>query len=77
MSEQEWLDIFGDNLRDMLDRARMTQRELADATGLSDTAISYYINKLKLPGIRAIINIAYALDCDVAELIDFGDRIIG
>lgn len=76
MSELDWLDTFGDNLADMLYGARMTQSELADETGLSEATISKYINKIQLPGIKAIINIAYALDCDVADLIDFGDKII-
>lgn len=75
MTEQEWLDIFADNLVDMLKEARMTQRELADDTGLSEGTISAYINKRKMPGIRAIVNIGYALDCDLNDLIDFGDRI--
>ena len=30
MSEKEWIDIFGDNLADMLFDARMTQRERND-----------------------------------------------
>lgn len=75
MSEQEWLDIFADNLISMLDEANITQRDLADETGLSEAAISYYLHKRKIPGIRAIVNISYALNCDVSELIDFGDRI--
>ena len=75
MTESEWLQIFGDNLADMLNDARMTQRELADETGLSESSISYYIKKNKIPGIKALINISYALDCDVSDLIDFGDRI--
>lgn len=76
MSEVEWLDIFGDNLSDMLRDARMTQRELADETGLSEASISGYIHKRKLPGPKALVNIAYALDCDMNDLIDFGDRIV-
>jgi transcriptional regulator with XRE-family HTH domain len=75
MTELEWLQIFGDNLADMLNYARMTQRELADETGLSESSISNYIKKNKIPGIKALINISYALDCDVSDLIDFGDRI--
>jgi transcriptional regulator with XRE-family HTH domain len=74
-SEKEWLDIFSGNLRDMLDDANMSQRELADATGLSDAAISYYINGEKIPGVKALVNISYALDCSLDELMDFGDRI--
>lgn len=76
MSESEWLDLFGDNLRFMLYEANMTQRELADAAGLSESVVSDYINKRKMPGIRAVLNIAHALDVDVAELIDYGVRII-
>lgn len=75
MSEQEWLNIFGDNLQEMLNEARMTQRDLAEDTGLSESSISNYINKQRIPTVRAIINIAYSLDCDIDELIDFGDRV--
>lgn len=75
MSELDWLDIFAGNLRDMLIDANMSQRELADASGLAESTISSYINKQKIPSLKAIINISYALDCDVTELIDFGDTI--
>lgn len=75
MSELDWLDIFAGNLRDMLIDANMSQRELADASGLAESTISSYINKQKIPSLKAIINISYALDCDVTELIDFGETI--
>jgi transcriptional regulator with XRE-family HTH domain len=75
MSELDWIDIFAGNLRDMLIDANMSQRELADASGLAESTISSYINKQKIPSLKAIINISYALDCDVTELIDFGDTI--
>lgn len=75
MDEQEWLDIFSKNLRGMIKDAHMTQRELADDTGLAASSISGYLNGSKMPGIKAIINIAYSLDCDVADLIDFGEMI--
>lgn len=75
MTELEWIDIFGDNLVDMLKDANMTQQELADATGLSKATISAYIKKRKAPGLKAIINIAHALNCSVDELIDFEEMI--
>lgn len=75
MSETEWLDIFGDNLRDVMESAEITQRELADRTGLSEGTISRYINKQSMPGVKAIINIAYVLDCSMDDLIDFGSMI--
>lgn len=75
MSESEWLEIFGDNLREMLNEAGITQRELADATGLSEATISYYIHKTKMPGVKALVNIANVLNCSLDELMDFGDMI--
>lgn len=75
MSEQEWLDIFGDNLADIMAEKGYSQSDLADATGLSISAISNYINKKKIPTVRAIINMAYELDLSFDEFIDFGDRV--
>ena len=76
MSEVEWLDEFVDNLIDMMRAEGINQRDLADATGLSEATISNYINKRQMPGVKAIVNIAYVLDCSVDDLIDFGERII-
>lgn len=76
MTELEWLDIFSDNLTCLLRDANMTQRELADAAGVAESSISKYIHKEQLPTLRSIINISYALDIDISELIDFGERII-
>lgn len=77
MTEQEWLNIFSDNLREIMNERGYNQKDLAEDSGMSDMAISHYIRKERIPGIRAIINIAYTLDCDINELIDFGDRIEG
>lgn len=75
MSELEWLDIFGDNLAQMLDEANMSQRELADEINTHETTISRYVNKERIPSVKNILNIAYVLDCDINELVDFGDMI--
>lgn len=75
MTEQEWLNIFSDNLKSLLKDARMTQRELADEANLSESVVSDYVHGRKLPGIRSILNIFYALDCDLYDFIDFGERI--
>lgn len=75
MSELEWLDIFGDNLRGIIDEYGITQSELAEDIGVSEATISNYIHKKKMPSIKTIINMAYALDMDIDELIDFDDTI--
>ena len=75
MTEVEWINIFGDNLIDMLKEANMTQKELADASGISESMVSDYIHKRRAPRIRSIINIAYTLDCSVDDLVDFEEMI--
>lgn len=75
MDEREWLDIFSNNLREVMREKGYTQRDLSYATGLSEATISAYLNNRKLPGIKAIINIAYELNLTVDDLVDFGYRI--
>lgn len=69
------MDVFANNLDEMMRDANISQKELSDATGLSETTISRYLNKRQLPGVKAILNISYELDCDLYDLIDFGSRI--
>lgn len=76
MTELEWMDIFGDNLKDMLKDYGMTQKDLANETGLSKSTISQYINKQKVPSMKAIVNIANALDITTDELINLDERIV-
>ncbi len=75
MSEMEWISIFGDNLIDIMDEKGYTQEQLANETGLTQSTISKYINKKQMPSIKAVVNLAYALDCTTDELIEFGDTI--
>ena len=75
MSQQEWLDIFGNNLASILEEERISQKELSRLTGLSESTISRYINKLQMPTVRAIINISYALDWSFEDMLNYGDII--
>lgn len=75
MSEIEWMDIFGDNLRDILKDYNMSQLELADAAGIAEGAISNYINKRSIPSLRNAINISYALGISMDELFYFEDKV--
>ena len=75
MTLNEWSHCFSDNLLDLLADRRMSQYDLADESGVSVGSISAYINKKSLPGVKAIINIASALDVNIDDLIDFGDII--
>ena len=75
MGQQEWLNIFGDNLVDMLRKANLTQEDLSEMTGLSRSTISRYIRKRQMPSPKALVNIAEALECDYEGLMWFGDII--
>lgn len=75
MTEEKWRELFGFNLKNHLKDARMTQEELAEEMGVTQSAISDYVNGRKLPGVRSILNMAYALSCDTDDLIDFGEMI--
>jgi transcriptional regulator with XRE-family HTH domain len=75
MKQTEWKKIFASNLVDILQEKGMSQRQLAIDSGVSPAMISDYINGVRMPGLSAAINIAYALDMDVGELIDFDERV--
>lgn len=75
MTREEWKSIFADNLISALEERGMTQRDLAEDSGVAASTISDYISKRQMPNIAAAINIAYALDMDITELVDFDERI--
>lgn len=75
ITELEWMQNFGDKLKALLKEWDMTQKELAEETGLSEKTISRCVRGEYMPSIKTLINIGHALDCDVEDLIDFYDRI--
>lgn len=75
MTEVEWMREFGSNLKCLLKDAMMTQKELAEDSGISESMISDYVNGLRIPGAKAIVNIANTLSCNTDDLIDFGEMI--
>lgn len=75
-SEYQWMDIFSGNLRELMRESRMTQRELAKESGLSEAMISRYLNKKCMPSVAALSSIAHVFPCaNIDELLYFGDRV--
>lgn len=72
MTEMEWMAEFSDTLVERMIEADISQEALAREAGLAQSTISKYINKRQMPTVRAVVNIAYVLDCDVSDLVDFG-----
>lgn len=75
MSEMEWMRQFGEVLKDQLEYNDMSQRDLADQSGVSEPAISSYICMQRMPSIRSIINICWVLGIPVDDLINYGKKI--
>lgn len=75
ITELKWMQNFGDKLKALLKEWDMTQKELAEETGLSEKTISRCVRGEYMPSIKTLINIGHALDCDVEDLINFYDRI--
>ena len=75
MSEMDWLYTFSNNLARILYEMKLTQRDLSELSGLSEGTISKYLNGQQIPGVKAILNISYAIGCEISELIDFGSMI--
>lgn len=75
MTECRWLREFADNLDCLLYKAHMTQKDLAIEAGISEGSVSAYMHGSKMPTARALVNMAFALNCSLDELMDFGERI--
>ena len=75
MTESQWMQCFSNKLKELLDYANMTQLDLAIESGLSTSVISRYLNCITMPKASALVNLAYALNCSVDELVDFGSKI--
>lgn len=74
-TQEEWTDIFGDNLRDVLKETGYTQTDLAKATYIKRESINQYIKKKRVPEISALIGMSAELDISIHELAFFGERI--
>lgn len=75
MTQDQWREKFRERLLSLLKESDMSQNQLAKESGLSSGRISDYINMRNTPTPFAIINIAYALDRNVSDLVDFDERI--
>lgn len=69
ISKDEWLETFSANLQRIMNDRGISQRELADAAGISEAAVSRYINKRQVPNGNTIVIMAKVLKCKTADLI--------
>ena len=75
MSEIEFIDIFSDNLRELMLEHNITQIELADEILVNKSTITRYLNKSTMPSIKALINLSIVFNCDIEDLVPTYDLI--
>lgn len=63
-------DIFAENIKRLLDEKCMSQRELADAVGVTEVAMSRYLNDGRMPKGPILYNITKALGVSVGYLFE-------
>ena len=73
MTECEWIRIFAGNLAEIIEESGYSQREVAKMTKIPQPVLSRYVNGRVIPSVVNIIKLSYALNCDIRDLIDFGD----
>ena len=73
-NKQPEAEIFGRRLRELRNKKRMTQEDLAAASGLTSVFISNLERGLSDPSLSTIVRLAGALRCKVAALVSMFDR---
>lgn len=61
---------FGERLKLMLEGKKMSQRKLAEVSGLTEAAVSRYIKGDRVPSAMTLKAIAEALECSVSDLLE-------
>ena len=75
MTEVQFMKRIGENLQYLLEDSWMTQKELAEDTGISESTISRYIRGEVMPTAKNLANIVRSLGCEWDELIDTNEII--
>lgn len=75
MTKKEWINHFGDNIKKIIDESGMTKKEIAEKTYLTESAISRYINKKRVPSVKAVVNLSVVLGVSIKELIGFANHV--
>lgn len=74
-TEQEWLNMFADNLRDAIPEFNYTQKELAEDCNTSKGTISRYLNAKRIPSLEFIIKSCYYFGIPADDMVNYGDFI--
>ena len=76
MTEQEWRVKFSQKVLSKMKLLGVNQRELSVLSSIPENTLSRYLTCTRTPKADVIGNLARALRCSVAELIQFGETVI-
>lgn len=68
MSEEECLTEFGERLRKIMKRKRISQIELSELSGIRREMLSRYLNGINIPSFYNADRIAKAVGCSLDDL---------
>lgn len=75
MSEYELLDIFADNLRDLMNEVNISKSELARKALVSRSTIVRILKKERMPSLPTLINICHVCGVTLDEMVPTYDLI--
>lgn len=59
----------GEHIKALLKEKKMTQKQLAELSGVTESALSHYIKGDRIPSGVASVNVAYALNTTVNHIL--------
>lgn len=69
--------VLSERIKEQLEKQNMTQRELADKTGMTEVSISRYVSGQRMPNGVHIVKIAKALNVSCDYLTGLTDNELG
>lgn len=70
-SEYLWRKRFSDCLIDILLERGLTQKELSERSSISETTLSFYMNRHRTPSAYMIEKLSTALECTTEDLLAY------
>ena len=68
-------NILSKQIKKQLEKNNMSQRELAEKTGITEVTISRYVSSERVPKATKIVKIAKALNCSCDYLLGLQDEL--
>ena len=71
MTEIELMEEFASNLYYIMKQDDISLTELSKRSNLAKGTISRYLKAQRMPTLKSIVNICYALECEYDDLLPF------